>query len=538
MTHNKRKSMRHAADPCLGFYLSTSQPSVRPPGPVPDPSSIQTISSDHRSFDNEGFESAVTVDAFLRRSLPGAKTYSKKNRRRLNRDILSSSENIANSTDDNQESVLEARSSHRRANRPRSQSKSLKKHLLNAAVLTHSDPGEWLWEEDAPFQSRNPLPFVEQQSPCKGVRMKRRTWSLVDPRKALPPRSNSFSTRNKPLTGVTLKTDTLSGWQPTYGLHEAAIHKRKDRKASKLIQALKCLPLSFVPLHEAERSYSLMRIPHKPAAVVPKPRVSAVELPKACRVPLDFSSVYQHTSPPRASWIAHEISQQELPPSSHSPLVTTLAAALLSPSAENPPPATTRSSLPHSPSVFALANCEPTPSLPPSHVSKNMKPLPFFFNQLLENARSATQLEKTKKKKAPSKVIPPQINHPESISMKPFLRRSARPTSLARQPAPLSDSRLFSPFAAEVSTSSDGGRPAFPSPSRIAPPFHVSSSPNIHGTLQHTPYQVVLTSTPPNSRSDPTLHSNDVEMAIDTLDSSVNLFCFNSRICKLPECSF
>ncbi|KAJ6576532.1 hypothetical protein DFH09DRAFT_1276514 [Mycena vulgaris] len=538
--NNKRKSMRHAADPCLGFYSPTSEPTL-PPSPVPDVSPIETIGfDDHRSSDDGSFEQAMTVDAFLRRSvLASTKNYGKKSRRRGNRDGSLPREASTNTTDYDEE--ISPIASHRRINPTHRQFKPLKKRLLNAAVLSHADPGEWLLEEEYVPHTRNPLPFVERHSPSQHIKTKRRTWSLVDPRKPLPPGPNSFSTRKKTYPGNTPKKDTLSGWQARIYLDGAAIHKRRDRKAPKRIQVpLKCLPLSFVALHEAGRSYSLMRVPRMPAQI-PKPRIIVIESTTS-RVALDFSSVNPQASSPQASCqIAQGISQPELQPPSCLPVAAMPTLPDLPTPAhadDHTPLAPILSSLSNSLSVCALTNGAAIASLPPSRVSpqitKNtLKPLASFLDQFLQIAQSETQLERSKKK-VPGKVGSNQMNAPKSTStsiLNSFLRSSVRPTSSARRTAPPSHSRPFPPFPTAVLTSKPNGlHPAFP-PS-IAPPFRFPSTPDVHSAL-HTPYQVVLPSTPPNSRDYPTPYLNDgidVDMAMDTLDSSVNLFCFNARV--------
>ncbi|KAJ7903474.1 hypothetical protein B0H14DRAFT_3851281 [Mycena olivaceomarginata] len=249
MNISRRKSMRYAAD-CLGF-------SVPPPSsiPAPDVPPIEVLTSDDSHLPEDSVP-IVSVDTFLRRTtLPRTKTYSKKSRRKDRAKQLNDTTNLDDMSPEAQIGVP-AKPIHR-------PSKSLKKRLLRAAVLSNAD--ELLLDGSIP-QARQPLSFVEQRpSPREPVHKKRRTWSLVDPRKAVPARPNSFSSRDKAPSPS--KINTLSGWRATYGriyLDGAMISKRKPR-ASKIAPQgpLKCLPLSFVPLHEAEKRYSLMRLPHK-----------------------------------------------------------------------------------------------------------------------------------------------------------------------------------------------------------------------------------------------------------------------------------
>ncbi|KAJ7126939.1 hypothetical protein C8R44DRAFT_851381, partial [Mycena epipterygia] len=258
--NNKRKSMRHAADPCLGFYLPNSP--IPPPGLVPDLPPIEVICDDSCSLDGDVLEPPLTVDAFLRRSAL-TRTYSKKSRQRANRSERPVHENLVNPAGQSTEMIPTSHPRHpsRRADPKNREYKPLKKRLLSAAVLSHVDPGNWLLHEGPTPQTRIPLPFLEEREPPsrpRTVQAKRRGWTLVDPRKNFHLRSNPFS---KTLIPSTAKRKNLSGWQATYGriLDRASIHNRKDYKASKTKLPLQCLPLTFISLQEAERSYSLMR---------------------------------------------------------------------------------------------------------------------------------------------------------------------------------------------------------------------------------------------------------------------------------------
>ncbi|KAJ7158700.1 hypothetical protein C8R46DRAFT_1109949 [Mycena filopes] len=224
MSYNRRKSMRLAADPCLGFYIvPTSNPPPHPRAVEVPP--IAVLGSDS------------SADEAMN---PLTKTYNKKSRTNLPDEDSTSAPHV------------EVHTHH--------QSKPLKKRILRAAVLTNADPDEWLLQEDS-STPRNPLTFVEERAPSRQVvQAKRRTWSLVDPRKALPARSNSFSSRAKG-SARDAKRNTLSGWQARIYLQGSVITKRKTVKTSQ--PPSKCLPLSFVPLQEAEKRYSLMRRPNR-----------------------------------------------------------------------------------------------------------------------------------------------------------------------------------------------------------------------------------------------------------------------------------
>ncbi|KAJ7019911.1 hypothetical protein C8F04DRAFT_1320711 [Mycena alexandri] len=166
MNHSRRKSMRLAADPCLGFYvMPTSNPPIsRPPAADLDVPAIAVLDSDGSTDDSE--EPVVSVDAFLRRSaLTRTKTYAKKSRR--------------TTQSANEESANPPRIELYPANNTHHQSKSLRSRILRAAVLSHADPDEFLLQDDSTAHSRNPLTFVEGPHPSREpVQTKRRTWSL------------------------------------------------------------------------------------------------------------------------------------------------------------------------------------------------------------------------------------------------------------------------------------------------------------------------------------------------------------------------
>ncbi|KAJ7756507.1 hypothetical protein DFH07DRAFT_481776 [Mycena maculata] len=514
--NDRRKSMRRAADPCLGFYVLPPSP-VRPIDPVSnDPPPIEVTRPDDSSPYKYTVERPdVTVDAFLRQSaLTRSKTYAgkKSRRRRINRHGRSRNET---------ETADETEVSHSRPRRPtlvRQASKPLKKRILSAAVLSHGDPSEWLLQDDSVPQTRIPLSFVESQPPRELVQTKQRTWSLVDPRKALPAHSNSFSTRSKAPTGSTPKRNTLSGWQKTYGriyLDGSVITKRKaNSKASKIKQVpSKCLPLSFVPLDEAERGYLLMRLPPKLVAENPKPRVTIAEVTKSGRIPLHFAS----SSPPQTDCFAPGTSYTELLQPSCPSLVLTTHPDIANHSGDGP---MSPAAIPPPISTCDIATSLPSAHASPQAVRSTLKPLASFLDQFLQTARSETQLERTKKK-APRKPLPNsnRVNPQQPISaLKSFIQSTVRQTS-ARHPSDHHRSSARLTYTPDVSS--------FDFPPPMSPQFRVPS-PDINCVLQPTPYQVVLPSTPPTSRQPVAGTSGGIVHDI-TLDSSINLFYLNTR---------
>ncbi|KAJ7650223.1 hypothetical protein FB45DRAFT_12758 [Roridomyces roridus] len=490
--------MRRAADPCLGFYLS---PTPIPPAPPRPPSTppvevLQVSLEELPDLQEDDPEQQLTVDAFLRRS--AVKTYRKKKSRRNDRDVVPLDADVDDEMSDAPRT------------RPRQSKRSLKKRIVKAAVQTHGDPDEFLLEEQVVSHSRTPLPFVEE--PHLPIPKKRRTWSLVDPKKALATRSNAFPGRDKSAGGDEPKRDTLSGWHATYGIvyrDGSVISKRKGRgKGGKAAQeSFKYPPLSFVALQEAERSYALMRMPHS----APFEPIIA----RSTRTPLDLlppssdmppSDEAPHTPHPitavRAEYPLLQSSHtppsadQSATPTTHSvtvvgmeytPLDIPLLADQPATPATHPDMASSAAQPPiHSMNLPVVPVVPVVPvslTSPPVenhcdvlHVSQKplLKPIGSFFNQFLQTARSETQLQN--QKKAPRRVSPK--SHPNR-SKASFLRSAIRPAEEVH-------GRLT--YAPDTSTFQ------FPVPST---PFFVPSSPN---ALQPTPYQVVLPSTPPTSR--------------------------------------
>ncbi|KAJ7678863.1 hypothetical protein DFH06DRAFT_1165063, partial [Mycena polygramma] len=519
MNNSRRKSMRLAADPCLGFYVLPPSNSID--NLVPDLPPIEVLSFDGSDEDEDREGPVVSVDAFLRRNaLASTTTYSKKSRRkdRIKRpDVPNPICHEAPPPADVPLIPLRANPTHR-------QSKSLTKRLRSAAVLSHADPEDCLLQDDSVPHSRKPLALVAKRRPsCEPVQTKRRAWSLMDPRKALPTRSNSFTHR---AMSRHTKSNTLSGWRATIYL-DGAITKRKAKASN---TPLNCVPLSFVPLHEAEKAYSLMRLPHK--VVMEAPKLIQVS---AERVPLEF----QHSSfPTQTDYVAPEVTPPKPP---CAPLSTTPSAArpitLALPTADDPMP--TIAPLSNSHPASARENCDASISLPPLPVSpqmtnSNLQPLASFFEQFLHNARAETaraetQVEQTKRKKAPRKASqhPTRNNAPQPFgTLKSYLRTAVRQTSATR-PALLSSADF--PFCSSLNRTD---HVASGLPLSSSTQFRLPSFPVEHHISPPAPYHVVLPSTPPApSRPGPEPFPDGGEdYEFGAVDSSVNLFCF-TRVC-------
>ncbi|KAJ7170737.1 hypothetical protein C8R43DRAFT_980829 [Mycena crocata] len=528
--NNRRKSMRRAADPCLGFYVLPPSPIPLPPRAPLDLPPIKAsreadrrLSSDDDTCDEED-PVALTVDAFLRRSVQAsAKTYrNKPNRPRPNRDDPPICGEMAT-----------PERPRRHAMSTQHRSKPLKKRLLSA-VLSHTDPDDWLLQDSV--QSKNPLAFSEIED-RRPLRLKRRTWSLVDPKKTLPARFNSFSnSRHNPSTRSPPKNKTLSGWQAQIYLDGSVVSKRKaGGKTAKMPAPLKCPPLSFVPLHEAERCYSMRRQPHK-IMEAPKPKAIVIGSTKSTRIPLELAFVKERNfSPPQtAQQIANSeqtpchplssmrtLAQADLPPIPADTLLN-LSTTDLIPVAAIPPFPFDSSLLPP-PVDDCDAAAFPPPPASPQCMKSTLKPLASFFDQFLQTARSETQLERTKhgkKRKTPRNVQSTIVSSKTSGVSKLSLRRPSSARRLVQAP----DYRMSSPvFPYALDTFRD---PA----TATTPRFHVPSSTS---GFHPTPYQVVLPSTPPTSYHPtvPPTWNTDLDLPPNVLNSSVNLFCFNARIC-------
>ncbi|KAJ6494877.1 hypothetical protein C8R47DRAFT_1213543 [Mycena vitilis] len=510
--NSRRKSMRLAADPCLGFYVlppSNSVDNLVPP--------IEVLSFEGSDEDGDVEGPVVSVDTFLRRNaLANTTTYSKKSHRKDRR----KRQDVPNPLCSEVLPPAEIPLIPPHANPTHFGSKSLTKRLLSAAVLSNVDPETCLLQDDPVPHSRKPLPLVAKRRPsCEPVQTKRRTWSLTDPRKALP-RSNSFTHR---ASSRHIKSDTLSGWRATIYL-DGAITKRKA-KASKTPP--KCVPLSFVPLHEAEKAYSLMRLPHK----VVTEALKLIQV-SAERVPLEF----RHSSfPTQTDYVAPEATPPKLPCAS---LSATSSAArpmtIILPTADDPMPPAAPFSNSHL--ACALEDCDASISLPPLSVSPqmsngNLQPLAYFFEQFLQNARAETaraetQVEQTSQKKAPRKASqhPTRKTTPQPFStLKSYLRTAVRQTS-SNRPALLSSADF--PFCTSLNGTN---HVASELPLSSLTHFRLPSIPVEHHISPPAPYHVVLPSTPP-APSCPGPEPFPVGGDDHAADSSVNLFCF-TRVC-------
>ena len=139
--------------------------------------------------------------------------------------------------------------------------RSLAERLFQASVMSNGSPADCLINpdildlEDGLPSSRLPLQFVAASSGLP--ESKRRTWTLVDPKKAVPFRSLSFLPRSASLRdSEVISVKPLTRWRDALG---SPCNRRKivtpaTENAAKL---LSFPPLSFIPFQDAEKTYCL-----------------------------------------------------------------------------------------------------------------------------------------------------------------------------------------------------------------------------------------------------------------------------------------
>jgi hypothetical protein len=150
------------------------------------------------------------------------------------------------------------------SSRPRktvkTKAKSFAERLFQASVMSHGNPADCLINPDilesGVSSSRLPLQFVAETPGLPEA--KRRTWSLVDPRKAIPFRSASFLSHTSLQDSEVMSFKPLTRWRD--GDAPGSQHKRRKifTPATKTsVKPLSCPPLSFIPIQDAEQTYSL-----------------------------------------------------------------------------------------------------------------------------------------------------------------------------------------------------------------------------------------------------------------------------------------
>jgi hypothetical protein len=245
---------------------------------ITDPS-LAINPSSFSSFDayNPNINDSVTVDEFLR-DLPNitTKVYTRWKKRafvnlggaqradsRGSFDGEETCNNVGSSkkTGRNPRTLTSHSSDHRngkkrpRRNRTRG---SFAKRLLRAAVMTNVQPGEALIPNDS---SRQPLQFVRVRGGSFRSERKRRTMTLVDPRKIAPFHHASFSSA-KVSTLKSMDRQPLTKWRTRLtkqGATGRAPQKKTNIKETRTKENLcsdgGCLPLLLLPLPDAEQAY-------------------------------------------------------------------------------------------------------------------------------------------------------------------------------------------------------------------------------------------------------------------------------------------
>ena len=288
----RRKRKRHAVDPCLGFYTSPNSNTL----PIPQRREVHVESCaatlPRRTEINGLYESpnitspltepnltnTLTVEEFLKRSHNPAPNIRVYGRKRVKVIDLNASSRIGEKTNTTEldDNVISLRSRKiRRGSAPENSGlenplphsspikrkkkivKSLGDRLFHAAVQSGGDPIDDIVEPQDTDSFRIPLQFAPGDD-CGLVCSKRRAWTLVDPRKAVPFRSATFSSRRiAPSTSSEAERQPLSRWRAgSLNYNSFSGLKPREQKVSQFGSLPRRLddrvPLSFVPLLEAE----------------------------------------------------------------------------------------------------------------------------------------------------------------------------------------------------------------------------------------------------------------------------------------------
>ncbi|PBK75749.1 hypothetical protein ARMSODRAFT_1000098 [Armillaria solidipes] len=374
----RRKRKRYAVDPCLGFY-ATPEPPVKTE-PVPNvlptsPALLPTVEERTPSpIASPTMEQQVSVHDFLTTS--AAKTWAKRYRsKRRARD-------------------MEYAPSPEKAQR-RGSKKSVGQRLLQAAVATGVEPSDSFMQDivDA-SATRRPLQF--QVVADDGKSSSRRQWSLVDPKKTTPfPRGTSFAPKTKRSDAdgpVRVKPrQPLTQWH-TINHHSPTKEPPAPKSRVKLLQ---CPPLSFIPLHVAEESYSRNKgqprsRPTKLLPEVGRESLTFVEEP----LPQKLLSA----QPASDMHILHE--PQQINP--ETPLPKISFSHDLQADIRDPCSSSSISSQPLMSDDASTSNISSTPPIAAVNNAQTMRPLASFLESFLETVRTATQMQESQNLSRPS----------------------------------------------------------------------------------------------------------------------------------------
>ncbi|SJL09735.1 uncharacterized protein ARMOST_13116 [Armillaria ostoyae] len=375
----RRKRKRYAVDPCLGFY-ATPEPPVKtepiPNAPPTSPALHPTVEERTPSpIASPTMEQQVSVHDFLTTS--AAKTWAKRYRsKRRARD-------------------MEYAPSPEKAQR-RGSKKSVGQRLLQAAVATGVEPSDSFMQDivDA-SATRRPLQF--QVVADEGKSSNRRQWSLVDPKKTTPfPRGTSFAPKTKRSDAddpVRVKPrQPLTQW---HTINHGSPTKEPLARTKSRVKLFQCPPLSFIPLHAAEESYSRNKDqsrsrPTRLLLEVGRESLTFVEEP----LPQKLLSA----QPASDMYILDE--SQQINPETPLPKISSFHD--LQADIRDPCSSSGISSQPLMSDDASTLNISPTPPIATDNNAQTMRPLASFLESFLETVRTATQMQESQNLSRPS----------------------------------------------------------------------------------------------------------------------------------------
>lgn len=284
----------------------------------------------------------------------------------------------------------------------KAKAKSLAERLFQASVMSHGNPADCLINPvilgSGIPSSRLPLQFVAETPRLSEA--KRRTWTLVDPKKAVPFRSASFLSHRSLRDSEVISFKPLTRWRDS-APRDALGSPRKRRTsltpANKFpIKPLGCPPLSFIPVQDAEQTYFLRLHPNGLLPTTLQLPSSVLESENATRTSLHFVT-------PSGLNNSQDVSMRHSSPSStnllesSSPQLPTCKASLLSLKCSEQlinharTLDTTDWNVEDTLSGFLPSSSSPLPRLS----NKPLKPLASFFENFLERGRYAAQIKST-----------------------------------------------------------------------------------------------------------------------------------------------
>ncbi|KAJ7067003.1 hypothetical protein C8F01DRAFT_1119949, partial [Mycena amicta] len=495
MNDSRRRSiMRRAADPCLGFYILPDAPTSTPlrtsvlePPPDSSPSLFE---------DSPAVVHVVCVDEFLRQNaLARAKPY--RRRRQTRTPVVSIPVDAASLTSEEQ-SEDDAMTIPQRPDRKRCQP-PLKKRLIRAALATKTDAEDWLPQDD----SRHPLVLDTHQQTAT----KQRNWKLADPKKTIPPHSNSFMKPQDIFANSKSKQRTITGWQTRIRIDGSIRKKPKSKpKFTKATSNAAPVPLSFIPLAEAERSYSLMKRP-RPGNLLSLPALAVLD-----RIHLDFPkrSVHRRNSPlPLDSELSSLLPDAPAVPTAPPLPVARSQSPSNGPLAPHPAIASPTTPINVAAGVLPVTTDNHSRPQP----TTGLRPLGSFFQEFLETARTETQLSTENIKKATRR--------------RPGPRRNGNNITLAPPPRPISTLKSFLQTSVRESQAPPTGLFI------MSAAFHdhrQRSPENLHFRAPLIPaYRFGMPSTPPSQTSPQT--AGEYSLLSNAYSSAASLFCLNRPLC-------